>query len=77
MEKLELIAIVMRNLWLRRNRLIFEDEFINLTIVMIQLVVFYDEFLQACKANSSPKISEVVRGKVQWTPPAKGKVKVD
>lgn len=82
-EELGLVATVLRNVWLRRNKLVFENGFFNPKAIFTQAKHSIEENQSAqgnSRATSSSRTTNNSRGErelAKWKAPREGVVKVN
>ncbi|XP_041026997.1 uncharacterized protein LOC121267211 [Juglans microcarpa x Juglans regia] len=76
MEDLELVAIVLRNIWLRRNKFVFESLFNSPANIFKQAEITWADFKEA-NCIESQKGNPAIREVEKWRKPREGMIKVN
>jgi hypothetical protein len=79
-EKVELLLVVARNIWLRRNSLIFQGSFLSPHRVWEESISFLEEFRMCCQGeeNVASASSQVVPSSLDvWCPPPTNYFKIN
>jgi len=76
-EELALVAILSRNIWLRRNAVIHEEIFKHPGTMLKNAQATLEEFQKACSTTPDNQPSRSEAPLPQWQAPSKGKIKVN
>jgi len=78
---MELMAVLSRRIWLRRNKFIFESIFTPPQVIFSEAVALIDEYRRYNKREDEPITSNGVRHSASamtvWKPPPDGIIKVN
>jgi hypothetical protein len=78
-EQLDLMAVMVRRIWFRRNLMVFEGDFTHLTQVFHEAVVSIEEY-KRCHKETQIVLVEGQAANMQpisWKPPPPGLIKVN
>ncbi|XP_042939468.1 uncharacterized protein LOC122274499 [Carya illinoinensis] len=76
--EVEMVAVSMRKIWLRRNKLIFEEQFTGPKSVISQAIEDLEEYREAQKVGEVNRLSVTAGGReVKWKRPGENIVKIN
>ncbi|KAF5447381.1 hypothetical protein F2P56_032936 [Juglans regia] len=76
-EDLELMAVVLRRIWLRRNIFVFENKFEGPDVIFRQAIDFLLQFQEAQQKDPRSQIERSQRELCRWKVPIEDQVKVN